>query len=139
MLRNQLKNFQNPIFLRYLVVGCVNTAFGYSQFAFLVYVGLPYPIASLIATIIGIIFTFKTHGKFVFHNTNPRLIWRFVSVYGFLYVLNVSSIYCLIKFLSNVYASSAVALVITSGVGFLLNRYFVYSTFKQPEPSLNPK
>ena len=117
----------NPLFIRYLLVGLLNTAFGYAVFALLIFCGLHYPIALFIATVAGIFFNFRTFGCFVFNQRDWRFIWRFFAVYGLLYVLNVGCVFMLMKYLDNVYAANAVSVFFIAGLGFLLNRRFVYA------------
>ena len=117
----------NPLFIRYLLVGMLNTAFGYAIFALLTYFGFHYALALLIATVTGIVFNFRTFGQFVFHQRDWRLIWRFFAVYGLLYVINVGSIFILLRYMNNVYTANAITLIFIAGLGFLLNRRFVYA------------
>src|SRR5512135_1115327 len=76
-------------FLRFIIVGGLNTAFGYGVFALMLTLGLHYSLAALLATILGILFNFKTYGTLVFKNPDNRLILKFVGVYGISYVLTV--------------------------------------------------
>ena len=76
-------------FLRFLVVGAVNTVFGYSIFALFILLQLHYVLAALLMTICGSLFNFKTHGIIVFENKDNRMIFRFFYVYLFIYLLNI--------------------------------------------------
>lgn len=116
----------NPVFIRYLLVGGLNTAFGYSVFALLVFVGLHYSIALFFATAAGVFFNFKTFGSLVFGQSDCRLIWRFLAVYGFLYAVNVFLVLLLLPLLHNVYAANALATIFNATLGFYLNRRYVY-------------
>src|SRR5258707_15288817 len=71
--------------LRFLVVGGLNTAFGYSLFAVLTYVGVGYPIAIGLATIGGVLFNFQSVGRLVFNGAPRSRFWRFVGVYCVVY------------------------------------------------------
>ena len=117
----------NKTLTRYLLVGMVNTVFGYSMFALLAYLGVHYTVAVFFSTVIGVFFSFKTFGRFVFMQSDWRLIWRFISVYGFLYSVNVGCIFVLMMYIDNVYAANALTLVFIAGLGFVLNRSFVYA------------
>src|SRR3990167_1084147 len=91
MITSIQKTFQNnPTiyqFSKFLLVGMVNTIFGYGVFAICIYFGLPYPVATLIMTLLGIAFNFLTVGTLVFKNTNKNLILQFFFVYAILYTL----------------------------------------------------
>ena len=116
----------NPVFIRYLLVGGLNTAFGYSVFALLVFIGLHYSIALFFATVTGVIFNFKTFGILVFGQRDHRLIWRFLAVYGVLYAVNFFLVFILLPFLHNVYAANALATIFNAAFGFYLSQRYVY-------------
>lgn len=75
-------------FVRFLIVGAVNTIFGYACFAAFLYAGLDYALALLAATILGVAFNFKTIGALVFDSRANHLIFRFVACYGVVYAIN---------------------------------------------------
>ena len=76
-------------FVRFLLVAGLNTVFGYSLFAGLVLIGIPYPIAAAVGTVLGILFNFQTTGRLVFGSRDFSLIFRFFAVYGISYVVGV--------------------------------------------------
>ena len=76
-------------FIKFLFVGGLNTLFGYFVFAVFNFLNFHYSLSTLLATILGILFNFKTTGCIVFKNSNNKLIFRFVMVYGFVYILTV--------------------------------------------------
>ena len=51
---------QNKKFILFLCVGLLNTLFGYSIFAFFLWIGVHFTISALISTIAGILFNFTT-------------------------------------------------------------------------------
>lgn len=116
----------SPAFIRYLLVGGINTLFGYSVFALLIFFGWHYSIALFFATVAGVVFNFQTFGIFVFGKYEWRLIWRFSAVYGILYGVNVLLVFLLLFFLLNVYVANAIAIIFIAGLGYFLNRRFVY-------------
>ena len=75
-------------FVRFLLTGGVNTAFGYSIYFILLRVTGHAIIALTLGTIIGVLFNFMSTGRVVFNATDPRLLWRFALVYGATYVYN---------------------------------------------------
>jgi putative flippase GtrA len=108
------------------LVGTVNTAFGYSVFALLIFFGLHYSIALFCATVAGIFFNFQTFGFLVFRKRDWRLIWKFLAVYGVLYFVNVFLVFLVLFFLHNIYVANAIAIIFIAGLGYFLNRRFVY-------------
>lgn len=84
-----MQHLRDKRFLRFLVVGGANTAFGYGVFALLILIGTHYAFAALISTICGVLFNFQTIGRFVFENHDSALLLRFVGVYAIGYVIGV--------------------------------------------------
>jgi putative flippase GtrA len=110
----------------YLVVGAVNTAFGYSVFALLILVGLHYAVAALLSTILGVLFNFQTIGRIVFASRDPSRIFRFVAVYGITYLLNVGALRLLRAEHLDVLLVQAVLVLPLAGLSFLLHQRFVF-------------
>lgn len=82
------KVLRNKI-IRFFLVGGLNTIFGYGVFALLIFIGLHYTIAGLFATVLGVLFNFKTIGIIVFNNNNNWIIFKFIGVYGINYVISI--------------------------------------------------
>jgi len=113
-------------FLRFLLIGAVNTVFGYSVFYLISYFGIYYSIALLIATLAGIVFNFFTTGRIVFLNTRISLLPKFVLVYIFTYVVNVTCISILKQYIQEVYIIQAILAIPMAVLSFTLNRIFVF-------------
>jgi putative flippase GtrA len=79
-------------FVRFLMVGALNSVVGYGIFAGLVFTGLMPEIALLIATMLGILFNFLTTGQLVFGRRHGRYLLKFVAVYGAVYALNAAAL-----------------------------------------------
>ena len=75
--------------LRFFVVGAVNTIFSYLIYAVLILIGAHYNLATLISTILGVIFNFFTTGRIVFRNMENKRFVLFVLVYAFTYLVNI--------------------------------------------------
>ena len=88
--------------------------------------GLPYPVALLLATCIGVLFNFKTTGTIVFANANNDYFLKFVIVYGFIYLFNMTFIKFMELFTSNLYLAGFVAMIPAAILGFILNKYIVF-------------
>jgi putative flippase GtrA len=112
--------------LRFVVVGGVNTAFAYAVYAVLLFVGLNYAVANLIALVAGILFGFKTTGTFVFGNADNRLLGRFVVCWVVIYLLNVSSIRKLIEMGVDRYVAGALPIPAIAALSYAGQRYFVF-------------
>ncbi|WP_010494530.1 GtrA family protein [Paenibacillus elgii] len=121
-----IRKLYNNELIRFLFVGGLNTAFGYSIFALFIFVGLHYSLASLFSTIIGILFNFKSTGILVFNSKKNSLIYKFIAVYGIVYLINVSLLKILSLFITNVYFSGAIILLPLAVLSYILNKKFVF-------------
>lgn len=120
--------FAQRQFLRFLVVGLINTAFGYGVFALLIWLGLFYPLAIGFATLAGIAFNFQTIGRVVFNGAPWSLLCRFVAVYCIVYCVNVGGVAILLSTGLSIYLASAAILPALAVLAFVLNRKFVFHT-----------
>ncbi len=114
-------------FVRFLLVGLLNTAFGYGVFALLIAPGVPYPIATLLSTVAGVLFNFKSYGTLVFGSHDNRLLLRFIGVYAFCYAVNLIPLrWAERNGVSLILMGAAIALPMAA-LSFALNRRFVFS------------
>lgn len=113
-------------FLKFLAVGVLNTLFGYSLYALLVFLGLEVSLAILLGTIVGVLFNFKTTGTLVFGSRDNRRIFRFVGVYAVLYGINVAGVKILMAFGLGSYLAGAAMLAPMAVLAFVLNRKLVF-------------
>ena len=113
-------------FMKFLIVGCINTLFGYLAFALFIFWGFHYAISSLLATILGVLFNFKTTGAFVFQNKDNSRLFRFFCVYGVWYVCNIIFLKILGSIGMDMYLAGAVVIVPLAILSFFLNKHFVF-------------
>jgi putative flippase GtrA len=113
-------------FVRFLLVGVLNTAFGYGVFALCILLNLHYSIAALLSAICGILFNFKTTGRLVFGNRDNSLLLRFFGVYGVTYVLGVLCLRVSTAYQWNVLIMAAVLMPPMAVVSYTLSRVFVF-------------
>ncbi len=118
MLKKQITNF--------IFVGIINTIFGYSIYALLIFLGLNYILAVLFATVLGVLFNFKTISKYVFESNDKNLIFKFVGVYFVVFVVNVLLIKIFKLFNINDYLAGLVCILPVAILSFILNKFFVY-------------
>lgn len=112
--------------VRFIFVGVLNTGFSYLIYAVMLFVGLSYQLANLIALLTGILFSFKTQGHFVFNNTSNKLIGKFVIGWVLIYLANISFIGWLITFGFDAYWAGAMALPLSVTLSYLIQRFFVF-------------
>ncbi len=114
-------------FIRFLIIGTLNTAFAYGLYALFIFVGCHYALAVFLSTVIGICFSFKTLGAFVFDNPDNRLIFKFFSVYVVCYFVNVGILKLLTGAgMQNLYLAGLISSFLVAMVSFFLNKFVVF-------------
>ena len=127
MLKDKILTLDNH-FIRFILVGILNTMVGYGLFALFIYLGLHYSLAVLFSTILGVLFNFKSIGKLVFNSNNNERIYHFRGVYILLYLLNVSGLWGLSSIgMENMYVAGAILLAPLAIISFILNKNFVFN------------
>ena len=116
----------NQQILAYIIVGFINTAFGYGLFCLFIFCSIRYQLAVMFATIIGVLFNFNTIGKLVFKNKNNFLIFRFIMVYSIQYFINISLIKLITELGCNLYAAGGVSTLFCAMISFCLHKYLVF-------------
>lgn len=118
MLKKQIGSF--------ILVGILNTIVGYSLYALFIYIGFNYTFSAFFATVLGVLFNFKTIGKFVFHHATNVKIIKFFLVYGIVFLVNISVIKLFKLYNFNDYISGLIAIFPASIISFVLNKYYVF-------------
>ena len=113
--------------IMFIFTGIINTIFGYAMYALFIYLGCQYIFASALATVLGILFNFKTISKFVFKANENRLIFKFIGVYSLVYIANISLIKIFKIIGLNDYISGFMAVFPCAVISFILNKFYVYN------------
>ncbi len=119
-------------FLRFLVVGGVNTLASYLVFCGCIWIGLHFTLATLVSYGVGVLIGFKMHGRFVFEHPGAH---RFVQ-FAFISIVLLGcslGMQALARHWVNDYLSGALAACITIPVSFFLNRAFVFHAPAGPD------
>lgn len=114
------------LFVKFILVGILNTAFGYLVFAALLYFGLHYTLAVVLSTIAGVLFNFKTTGTLVFKNNNNKLIFKFVAVYALTCIIGIIVLRLAELVNVNLYFAGMVSTGICAIIAFILNKNWVF-------------
>ena len=120
----------NKQFVRFLLIGAINTVFGYAVFSLFLFLGFHYAVASLLATIVGVLFNFLTTGRFVFNNRDHSLLGKFFLVYAVVYGCNVGALKILDSLAVNLYLAGALLLLPLAILSYILNKTFVFEVKK---------
>ena len=125
-IRALVKKFWSIQFFRFLLVGGINTLFGYLIFSVLILLKLHFSIASLLGTILGVIFNYFTTGRIVFNHRDTRLIVKFFGVYGITYLVNLFFLNIFDKLHMNMLLAGAILIFPIALLSYFLNKKFVF-------------
>ena len=124
-------------FIRFLIIGGVNTVFAYSIYALSIFLGAHYTLAVLLSTVIGTCFSFKTMGTMVFDNPDNMLIFKFIAVYALCYFLNIGILRVLTLIgVTNLYVAGLTSSLLVALVSFSLNKWVVFRKKKSVPSNL---
>lgn len=134
MIKEFLHRYFEPQFIRFVLVAVLNTLFGlFINYVFLfifehlLKLNHAYIVSNFLATIVSILFNFKTYGILVFKNKNNKLLLRFLAVTFFTYLVNIGGIRSL-EYLgsSNNYLNLTIMAIPVGLLNYVLNSVFVY-------------
>ena len=126
-------------FIKFIFVGILNTIFGYSVWALLLFIGLHYAIATILATILGVLFNFKTTGYLVFKNKDNKLLWKFIQNYILTTCLSILGLRFAEILGINLYFAGLFLTGIMAVISFLIQKYYVFRGRKNEELNLITK
>jgi len=112
--------------LRFLLVGGVNTLVSYGVYALLLYLGLPYALANLGSLLFGIAFSFRTHSALVFRQAGRGRFPRFLACWALLYGVHTALIGSLVQLGLDAYLAGAAAVLPMALLSYLVQRQFVF-------------
>jgi putative flippase GtrA len=112
--------------VRFILVGGLNTVFGYLVFAGLTRLGWRDLVAVPAAAAAGVAFNFVTFGKLVFESLERRNLPRFLLGYAGIYICNVAGLRALARVGLGAYAAQAVLLLPLATMSYLINDRWVF-------------
>ena len=119
-------NAANAQIVRFVLSGVVNTATNFGMYSALVFAGVQYALANLIALIASLLLSFKTQSAYVFRTSGRGRFGRFLAVWAFIYVANTAAIKALLEAGLNEYLAGAVAIAPTVLLSYVAQRFIVY-------------
>lgn len=111
--------------IRFLVIGVVNTAFGYAVFATMLFVTNLPNLSIAVATVCGVAFNYFTTSRFVFYSGAPAL-FRYIACYAISMLANMTFFSLIFDLSSSKYLSQAIALLPTTLLTYFLLKLFVF-------------
>lgn len=126
MLEMMLELVSRSTFVRFILVGILNTIFGYLLYAFFVLISIDYRVSLVLVTLITIAFNFGTYSRLVFKTNDNRLIFKFVLVYGSIFFLNEGLLILLVTHDVGELVGQAILVPVIAATSFILNRLWVF-------------
>ena len=124
-----------PQFIRFNIVGIVNTGLTYAIYAGLVFVGVNHFVALGADYAVGIVFSFMMNKKLTFKVRGPGnvgMFTRMVGSYMLLLALNALILWALVdRGHVNTYLGQAVALVVIALMSFSAQRVVVFRVHRR--------
>lgn len=126
--RLRLGRFSDPKIIKFLGAGVLNTVFGYSVYAALLFIKTPYLIALFVATVAGVIFNYFSFGQIAFQRRGGWLVFtKFIIAYALIYSANAAMLRVFTDyFLLNPYLGQAICIPISVVLSWWLMNYWVY-------------
>lgn len=123
-----LGRFANPKIIKFLSAGVLNTVFGYSVYALLLFIKTPYLIALLVATVAGVVFNYFSLCRIVFHGVGSWFVFgKFLVGYALIYGANAILLGILTRdFHINPYIGQVICIPMSVLLSWLLMNYWVY-------------
>jgi putative flippase GtrA len=113
-------------FVKFILVGLLNTAFGSGVYAILIYANLPIWVALLCGNAAGILFNFFTTGRFVFSDVALKRLPPFIATYVVCYAINYVSIRALIALHLTAIESQLLTALPMAVISFCLMSRYVF-------------
>jgi putative flippase GtrA len=113
-------------YIRFILVGALNTAFGYAVFSGLTWLGWEDLYAVPAATAAGVTFNFVTYGKLVFKSLDRRNVPRFALGYAGLYICNIAGLRALAGTGLDAYRSQAALIIPLAILSYVINDRWVF-------------
>lgn len=107
-------------FGRFLVVGAINTAFGYAVYALLLLIGLPPQVALVLAFVIGTTWNYFTTARLVFRASGFRRLPHYIAAYLTVYAANAFSLEAALTRGVNPYLAQALLTPVFAVLAFVL-------------------
>ena len=122
-------------FVRFAIVGILNSAFGLGVYALLIHLGLPVWAALIAANVAGVSFNYVTTGKLTFSHRGANRFPSFVSIYLLCYVINYLAITVLVHMHLGPVTSQVLLTPFMAILNYLLQSRYVFRQGEAPSPN----
>ena len=114
-------------FIKFLIVGGLNTLVGYAIFSGFILAGTGSAVAVIATTVIGALFNFASTGWIVFRSSETTLLPRFMIVYAGQSVVNIAMLRALEIAGVTPIIAQALLLPLLTILSFVAMRQFVFN------------
>jgi len=114
------------LLIKFIVVGGINTVFGYGIYWGLLQLDFHFAIATFFSTVLGTIFNFFTNGRLVFKSKNKGSFYKFVFCVWFLYLISTGAIAFIHNFDISYEIAGLIIIIPRAVIAFLLNKNWVF-------------
>lgn len=114
-------------FMKYLIVGGLNTLVGYLIFSAFIFGGIGSALAVIATTVIGALFNFASTGWIVFRSSETTLLPRFMIVYAGQCIVNIAMLRTLETLGVAPLLAQALLLPVLTILSYLSMRQFVFN------------
>ena len=114
------------LLIKFIVVGGINTVFGYGIYWGLLQLDVHFAIATFFSTVLGTIFNFFTTGRLVFKSKNNSFFYKFVFCVWFLYLISTGAIAFIHNFDISYEIAGLIIIIPRAAIAFLLNKNWVF-------------
>ena len=131
--QTETKRSRIKLLARFIGVGLLNTVVGYAIYGLFIFLKMPYLVALLMATIMGVIFNYFSIGRLVFKMQGGIFVFtKFIIAYSLIYGINAFALDGIIKsFQFNPYLGQAICVPLSVIISWLLMNYWVYKKVKE--------
>jgi len=114
------------LLIKFIVVGGINTVFGYGIYWGLLQLDVHFAIATFFSTVLGTIFNFFTTERLVFKSKNKGSFYKFVFCVWFLYLISTGGIAFIHNFDISYEIAGLIIIIPRAVISFLLNKNWVF-------------
>lgn len=112
-------------FIRFYQAAAINTLFGFSAYALLVWLGLNLFISQAIAHVLGVVFNYFTYSRHVFAGRQPAKA-KFLVTYVLAYFANLFALIVVSRFISSPYLAGLMSAIAVSMANFVVLKFLVF-------------
>ena len=131
-----MKEIINKQFIKFILVGIINTIVGYGTYGILIYFNVNYLIANTISTIIGVINSYILNTKITFNESKKdfKTPFKFVSIYLISYLIGMLNLVIFVKhLLINSYIAGLLNICLTTIISYFGHKYFSFNSNKNKQ------